>query len=178
MPAFAESLYTLGYNVGMSQGRFLFDVRVTHTGSGKTVLRSTLRTKPREWGVLETGHAGRTVKVRVMGEANGFAELVLDVTERGRNVQHEVFRYTDRAAAPPVKWRGEPITLHLRDADLVDVLLALAKITGTNIAIDPGISGSVTIDLTDVPSDQALDLILKQHGLVAQAKSGVTFVRK
>ena len=177
-PAFAERLYTLRYKVAMSQGRFAFDVAVTHDGSGQSILKSTLRTRPREWGVLETGHAGRTVRVRVMGEPNGYAELVLDVMERGRSLQHDVFKYTERAAAPPVKWRGEPITLHLRDADLVDVILAFAKITGNNIAVDPGISGSVTIDLVDVPSDQALDLILRQHGLVAQVQSGVTFVRK
>jgi len=178
LPAFAERLYTLTYNVTQSKGRFTFDVTVTHEASGQTILKSKLRTLPREWGELETGHAGRTVKLRVLGEANGYAELVLDVRERGHSVQHELFKYTARAAAPPTKWRGERITLHLRDADLVDVVLALAKITGANIAIDPGISGSVTIDLVDVPSDQALDLILKQHGLAAQVQSGVTFVRK
>src|SRR5262245_16856571 len=133
LPAFAENPYSLSYKATMKSGRFGFDVLVTHVGTGNAIIKSTLRTRPREWGEISTGHAGRTLRVRAMGEPNGYAALVLDVSERGRVVQHEVFRFTEIAAAPPVKWRGDPITLHLRDADLVDVLLAFADITGANI---------------------------------------------
>jgi hypothetical protein len=176
-PAFAERPYALRYHVDWTGGRFAFDVVVVHVGSGATIVKSTLRTRPREWGELETGHAGRTIKVRVLGETNGYAELVLDVREQGRAVQHELYKDTRRAAAPPTRYRGEPITLHLRDADLKDVLLAFAEITHTNIAVDPSVSGTVTLDLVDVPWDQALDLILTQHGLAKQVSGRVTFVR-
>src|SRR5205085_5173757 len=33
------------------------------------------------------------------------------------------------------------------------------------MAIDPGVSGSVTVDFVEVPWDQALDIILRQNGL-------------
>jgi type IV pilus assembly protein PilQ len=103
--------------------------------------------------------------------------LVLDVSEQGRSIQHEELRVTAPVRSRPQKWRGEPISLHLRDADLVDVLLALAKLSRTSIAIDPHVTGSVTIDLENVPSDQALDLILRQHGLAAQFSESVTTVK-
>ena len=60
---------------------------------------------------------------------------------------------------------GEPISLDLKDADLKDVLRTFAELTKLNIAIDPDVTGSVTVRLHDVPWDQALDLILRMNGL-------------
>jgi type IV pilus assembly protein PilQ len=60
---------------------------------------------------------------------------------------------------------GEPISLNLKDADIKDVLRTFAQLTGLNIAVDPNVNGSVTVDFVDVPWDQALDLILRQNGL-------------
>jgi type IV pilus assembly protein PilQ len=62
-------------------------------------------------------------------------------------------------------FNGEPISLTLKDADIKDVLRTFADLTGLNMAIDPGVSGSVTVDFVDVPWDQALDLILRQNNL-------------
>ena len=62
-------------------------------------------------------------------------------------------------------YTGEPISLNLKDADLKDVLRTFAQLTGLNIAIDPGVTGSVTVDFVDVPWDQALDIILRQNNL-------------
>ena len=60
---------------------------------------------------------------------------------------------------------GEPISLNLKDADIKDVLRTFAALTGLNIAVDPDVHGSVTVDFVDVPWDQALDLILRQNRL-------------
>ena len=65
----------------------------------------------------------------------------------------------------PRAFNGEPISLNLKDADLKDVLRTFAELTGLNIAVDPGVSGAVTVDFVDVPWDQALDLILRQNNL-------------
>jgi hypothetical protein len=56
---------------------------------------------------------------------------------------------------------GDPITLRLKDADLQDVLAVFSKISGFHLLIDPSIEGTVTVDLRDVPWDQALDLVLR-----------------
>jgi len=60
---------------------------------------------------------------------------------------------------------GDPLSLNLKDADIKDVLRTFAQLTGLNIAVDPQVQGSVTVDFVDVPWDQALDLILRQNGL-------------
>ncbi|MCP4898750.1 MAG: type IV pilus secretin PilQ [bacterium] len=63
------------------------------------------------------------------------------------------------------EWSGEPISLHLKDADIKDVLRTFSTLTHLNIVLDPTVSGSVTVELHSVPWDQALDLILKINGL-------------
>ena len=62
-------------------------------------------------------------------------------------------------------FRGEPVSLDLKDADLVDVCLSFGRIAKTNVVVDPGVKGSVTVRLKAVPWDQALDLILRMNGL-------------
>jgi type IV pilus assembly protein PilQ len=62
-------------------------------------------------------------------------------------------------------YTGEPISLNLKDADIKDVLRTFAQLTGLNMAIDPAVNGSVTVDFVDVPWDQALEIILRQNSL-------------
>ncbi|MEO6258730.1 MAG: type IV pilus secretin PilQ [Thermoanaerobaculia bacterium] len=62
-------------------------------------------------------------------------------------------------------YTGEPISLNLKDADIKDVIRTFAQLTGLNIAVDPQVSGSVTVDFVDVPWDQALEIILRQNNL-------------
>ncbi len=70
-------------------------------------------------------------------------------------------------------WVGEPISLSLREADLVEVLRSFAKMTDANIIIDPKVQGKVTVELKGVPWDQALHVILKSHGLGMEVTGNV-----
>ncbi len=63
------------------------------------------------------------------------------------------------------RFTGEPISLELKDADIKDVLRTFAKITGLNVVVDPDVSGSVTVNLENVPWDQCLDIILRINRL-------------
>ena len=60
---------------------------------------------------------------------------------------------------------GEPLSLNLKDADIKDVLHTFQQLTGLNIAVDPQVTGAVTVDFVDVPWDQALEIILRMNGL-------------
>jgi type II secretory pathway component HofQ len=68
-------------------------------------------------------------------------------------------------------WVGEPISLSLKDADLVEVLRSFAELAHVNIVIDPRVEGTVTLELEEVPWDQALYVILKSHGLAVDIGS-------
>jgi hypothetical protein len=63
------------------------------------------------------------------------------------------------------EFTGEPITIRLQDAKLQDVLKTFSKLLEIEIDIDPAVSGKVSVDLRDVPWDQALDLILRINSL-------------
>lgn len=70
-------------------------------------------------------------------------------------------------------YTGEPIDLSLKDADVKDVLRTFAQLTGLNIAVDPGVAGTVTVEFVAVPWDQALEIILRQNGLTYTLQGNV-----
>jgi len=66
---------------------------------------------------------------------------------------------------PAKQYTGTPISLDFKDGDLQDIFRLFADISGLNVVVNPGVGGKVTLKLTEVPWDQALDLILKTNGL-------------
>ncbi len=63
------------------------------------------------------------------------------------------------------RYYGEPIDMSLRKADLIETLRSFATISDLNFVIQPGVSGSVTVELKGVPWDQAMEQILKINNL-------------
>ena len=63
------------------------------------------------------------------------------------------------------EYTGELISLDFKDGDIQDIFRLFADISGLNIVVQPGVTGRITLVLTEVPWDQALDLILKSHRL-------------
>jgi len=80
--------------------------------------------------------------------------------------------YPGRAANEP-QYTGEPISVDLRDVDLKDFFRLIHEISGLNIVLDPSVKGTLTIVLTDVPWDQALDIVLRNNGLDKQLEGNV-----
>lgn len=68
------------------------------------------------------------------------------------------------------RWRGERIDIELQDAPIKDVLLLFSDIGRVNIIAGPEVQGTVTMKLSSVPWDQALDIILRslQLGMVQE----------
>ncbi|MCK4309638.1 MAG: secretin and TonB N-terminal domain-containing protein [Candidatus Atribacteria bacterium] len=58
-----------------------------------------------------------------------------------------------------------PITLNLKEAEVVDAVRALSEISGINMVVDDSVTGKITLNLSEVPFKDALDLILKLKGL-------------
>jgi len=65
------------------------------------------------------------------------------------------------------KKREEVLILDFKEADIRDVLRALAKISGKNIVISSKVKGKITISLKDVNWKDALEMILTTYGFVA-----------
>jgi type IV pilus assembly protein PilQ len=62
-------------------------------------------------------------------------------------------------------FRGKRIDLDFKDADLHNLLRLLAQVGDVNIVIPDDIKATVTVRLTDVPWDQAMEVILQSKGL-------------
>ena len=65
----------------------------------------------------------------------------------------------------PREYSGDPVSMDFQGADLRAVLRTFAEISGLNVVIDPKVDGTVDVALTDVPWDQALDVILRTNQL-------------
>ena len=72
------------------------------------------------------------------------------------------------AARPRRHDPGDRISLDVKDADIRDVLRSFGELAGVNIAIDPEVRGSVTVRLTDVRWEDALEVILRSNGLAVE----------
>ena len=71
------------------------------------------------------------------------------------------------------QYTGEIISLDLKDYDIKDFFRLISEISGLNVVLDPNVSGNVTLKLTDVPWDQALDVVLKNSQLGGQLQGNV-----
>lgn len=68
---------------------------------------------------------------------------------------------------------GKPISLDLLDADLRNVLRLISDLTGTNLVIEPDVTGRVTLKVERVPWDQVLDMVLAMNNLGKEQVGGV-----
>ncbi len=68
------------------------------------------------------------------------------------------------------------VTVDFRDADIRNVLQILSYRSGINIVAGPEVSGLVSIQLTNVPWENALDVILQTHGYGYEKKGNIVIV--
>lgn len=78
----------------------------------------------------------------------------------------------------PKKYIGKRISMNVRDIPIVDVLNMIVDTSGFNIIIDEEVKKKppLTLTLTNVPWDQALDTIMSLSGLVAKKTSNILFI--
>ncbi len=65
------------------------------------------------------------------------------------------------------------ISLDLKDAPIVDVLRLLADVAGLQVVVDPGVSCTFSMKLTEVRWQTALDASLRSCGLGREEEDGV-----
>ena len=68
---------------------------------------------------------------------------------------------------------GDRLSLNFQDIEVRAVLATLAEFTGLNLVASDSVTGRVTLNLNDVPWDQALALILQSQGLSSREQGTV-----
>ncbi|MBP2639059.1 MAG: pilQ [Firmicutes bacterium] len=81
-------------------------------------------------------------------------------------------------APMPAVWAEEApaVSLTFTNAEVRDVLTALAGVGGTSIIADDSVTGKITLRLEEVPFDTALELVTKAKGLAVQRVGPVIVV--
>lgn len=71
---------------------------------------------------------------------------------------------------------GDPIELDFQDVPVRQVLQIIAKVNGFNLVTTDTVTGNVTLNLSGVPWDQALDMILKIKGLDKRVEGNILLI--
>lgn len=74
------------------------------------------------------------------------------------------------------RYTGERMSLNVQDMDIHAVLATLAEFTGLNLIASESVTGRITLNLEQVPWDQALALILHSQGLASREHDNVILV--
>ncbi|MEC8381887.1 MAG: hypothetical protein VXZ96_16270 [Myxococcota bacterium] len=87
---------------------------------------------------------------------------------------------TVSADAPPPTTAQTPIqtmNMSLQDADIHHAIRLISDVANLNFVIADGVSGTVTVELTEVPWTDALNAILMSKGLMAVPIGDIVFVQ-
>ncbi len=71
------------------------------------------------------------------------------------------------------RYSGAPLNLDLKDLDIKDFFRLIHELSGLNVVLDPSVRGIVTIDVTDIPWDQALAIVLRNNSLECELEGNV-----
>ena len=99
-------------------------------------------------------------------------QLVIEVTEPRQEARttRELEFFEER------EFTGERITLNFQDIPVRSVLQLIADISDLNIVVSDSVTGSLTLRLTNVPWDQALDIVLETRNLDMRESGNVRWV--
>lgn len=84
----------------------------------------------------------------------------------------------DEALAPPeikepLAVSSGNVTMDFKDADITNVLRILSYKSGVNIVAGKDVTGPITIRLTDVPWEKALEVILRTYGYTYEREENI-----
>jgi type IV pilus assembly protein PilQ len=119
-------------------------------------------------------------KIRAAEPSNANAALIEDAVgfavPKSNSVEDILANLT---MSGPKKYIGKRISINVREIPIPDLLNMIADTSGFNIIIDQGISTipPLTLTLTNVPWDQALDTIMNLSKLVAQKSSNILIMK-
>ncbi len=91
----------------------------------------------------------------------------------------DAYKAMEEVAKPKVEKKvfvGAKMSLDFKDADIHNVLRLISEVSGLNVVTSDEVSGRVSVHLTEVPWDQALDVILNIKDLGMLKKDNIILV--
>lgn len=193
-------------DIGVHQGEHgVLEIDLHFSGGVAELQRYRLDNPPRltlDLIATQNGLGRRHLEINQPGieridavEGNGRTRLVVSLTQpmiESAQVMGDRLRVSliDPMAArtsvtqqePPVsetqqeRFTGERLSLNVQDMDIRAVLTTLAEFTGLNLIASEGVTGRITLNLNQVPWDQALASILHSRGLASREHGNVILI--
>ncbi|HET8775613.1 MAG TPA: M56 family metallopeptidase [Thermoanaerobaculia bacterium] len=165
-PVTAQDQYRVDYSMNRTAaGPIDIRTRIVDTKTNTVVGEPAVTANPGEQTVVQLGRPNGEWKIFVDTNSDGSGTLTLVVTIDGRQTQSTTTRFPAPGGTPARQYSGKPISLSLSNADIHDVLRAFGQLTGLEIGVAPDVTGTVNVDIKDMPWDQALEQILRENGL-------------
>jgi type IV pilus assembly protein PilQ len=113
---------------------------------------------------IEVNYEGAVV-VKNFVKGNQLRIEVMPVSKEQQDVVNSEEKYT-----------GDPISLDFQDVPVRQVLQIIAQVNGFNLVTTDSVTGNVTISLSGVPWDQALDMIMQVKGLDKRLEGNILLI--
>jgi type IV pilus assembly protein PilQ len=163
-----------------------FDVKTQKTSSGFELELPKTRVADDQLLKMDVTDFATPVSAIESFQLEEAAKLVVDANlytiaqQRNDNTLIvDVVPITQEQAAVQEKveaFNGEPISLDFQDVPVRQVLQIIAQVNGFNLVTTDTVNGNITISLTDVPWDQALNVILKIKGLDKRFEGNILLI--
>jgi type II secretory pathway component GspD/PulD (secretin) len=127
-------------------------------------------------------HGPRRFRKALVGVASAVA-LAGCLTGPTSTAQEAAYRPAgsadERGTEPdPIRAEPAPVTVSVQDIDITELLQMFSKSRGLNIVCGEDVSGRVSLELRDVPFDQALDSAVSMAGCQAVKRGDIYFVNR
>ena len=157
--------YQLGYSMNLGpRKQIIARLRLVDTETKETIGEPRVTTQPGVPAQITFDRGERQFVITLQPEADASGTLRLVVKNNGAIVQESMMPFPTPGASVAEEWSGAPVSLNLSNADIKDVIRVFGEMTGIDITVSPEVKGSVNVNVTDVPWDQAFDSIIRDAG--------------
>jgi type IV pilus assembly protein PilQ len=126
---------------------------------------------------IVTTRSANSVKVQVTPRSADFWEHIAYQTDNQFVVEVRAIQEDNTQLGGGIgRYTGERMSLRFRDYPVREVIQAFSDFANLNIVISDSVSGTITLNLQDVPWDQALDVILQQKNLQMDKRGNVVTI--
>jgi len=128
-------------------------------------------------GILTTKVGGDRVRIEVrQNPGSNWEHLAYQTDTQFVLEVKPVIEDSTKLGAGVGRYTGERMSLRFREYPVREVLQAFSDFSNFNMVISDGVSGTITLNLQDVPWDQAMDIILQQRNLAMDKQGNVVTI--
>ena len=163
---------------GEQPDQLVFRGRVIDVATDQLIAEPNVTFRKGSTASIRTVAEERDIQIELR-DTGGKVSALLRVSQNGIQQQESTYFAVPQTDRPRnTRYTGALISLNLKNAEIKDVLNTFAKLTGTDVQYPPTLQGKVTINVKDMPWDEAFDIILREHNLSFQMKGNAIVIKE